>query len=127
MSSAPEALRREFGGDIIDPDGSAYESARRSVLATGSPAWVLRPASVGDVQAAVRFAVWAELPLSVRGGGHSFSGFGTNDDGVVIDLTRLADVDVVDPERRLVRIGGGAPPGPGAAALPPPRPAVSPR
>jgi FAD/FMN-containing dehydrogenase len=108
MTSAPAALRRDFGGDIIGPDGPDYESARRSVLATGSPAWVLRPASVADVQAGVRFAGWAGLPLSVRGGGHSFSGFGTNDGGVVIDLGRLADVEIVDPDRRLVRIGGGA-------------------
>jgi hypothetical protein len=108
MSSAPEALRRDFGGDIIGPDGSEYDTARRSVLATGSPAWVLRPATVGDVQAAVRFAVSAGLALSVRGGGHSFAGFGTNDDGVVIDLRRLADVEVVDDERHVVRIGGGA-------------------
>jgi FAD/FMN-containing dehydrogenase len=108
MSSAPDALRRDFGGDIIGPDGSEYETARRSVLATGSPAWVLRPAAVGDVQAAVRFAVTAGLALSVRGGGHSFAGFGTNDDGVVIDLRRLADVEILDAERGLVRIGGGA-------------------
>lgn len=108
MSSAQEALRREFGGDVIGPDGPEYESARRSVLATGSPEWVLRPGSVEDVQAAVRFAVWSGLSLSVRGGGHSFSGFGTNDGGVVIDLGRLAGVEVTDGEHRLVRIGGGA-------------------
>ncbi len=69
---------------------------------------MLRPASVEDVQAGVRFAAGAGLALSVRGGGHSFAGFGTNDDGVVIDLSRLASTEVVDKERHLVRIGGGS-------------------
>src|SRR6266496_994009 len=56
MSSALETLRRDFGGDIIEPGGAEYESARRSVLTSGSPAYVLRPRSVGDVRAGVRFA-----------------------------------------------------------------------
>src|SRR5205807_226805 len=88
MSSALETLRRDFGGDIIEPGGAEYESASRSVLASGNPACVLRPQSVGDVQAGVRFAANARLLLSVRGGGHCFAGFGTNDGGVVIDLSQ---------------------------------------
>ena len=119
MSSALETLRRDFGGDIIEPGGAEYESARRSVLASGSPAHVLRPKSVGDVRAGVRFASSAGLLLSVRGGGHSFAGFGTNDGGVVIDLSRLANVEIIDKERHLVRIGGGATWGQVAAALAP--------
>jgi FAD/FMN-containing dehydrogenase len=117
MSSAVEILRRTFAGDIIEPGGAGYESASRSVLASGSPAYVLRPKSVGDVQAGVRFAAGEGLVLSVRGGGHGFPGFGTNDGGVVIDLSKLADVEVVDSERHLVRIGGGATWGQVAAAL----------
>ena len=119
MNSALETLRREFGGDIVEPGGEGYESARRSVLVSGSPACVLRPTSVADVQAAVRFAVAAGLLLSVRGGGHGFPGFGTNDGGVVIDLSRLASVQIVDKERHLVRIGGGATWGQVAAVLAP--------
>jgi FAD/FMN-containing dehydrogenase len=55
----------------------------------------------------------------VRGGGHGFPGFGTNDGGVVIDLSKLADVEIIDKERHLVRIGGGATWGQVAAALTP--------
>jgi FAD/FMN-containing dehydrogenase len=108
MSSVRGALRRDFGGDIIEPGAADYESARSSVLASGTPAYVLRPASVEDVQAAVRFAAGAGRVLSVRGGGHSFAGFGTNDDGIVIDLSSLASTEVIDKERHLVRIGGGS-------------------
>jgi FAD/FMN-containing dehydrogenase len=119
MSTALEDLRRDFGGDIIEPGGAEYESASRSVLVMGSPAAVLRPKTVEDVQAAVEFAAGAGLALSVRGGGHSFPGFGTNDGGVVIDLGKLATVEVIDAERHLVRIGGGATWGEVAAALAP--------
>jgi FAD/FMN-containing dehydrogenase len=117
MSSALETLRLDFGGDIIEPGAAQYESARRSVLAAGSPAYVLQPASAEDVQTAVRFTAATGLVLSVRGGGHSFSGFGTNDGGVVIDLSRLATVEVIDKDRHLVRIGGGATWGQVTAAL----------
>ena len=119
MSSALETLRRDFGGGIIEPGGAEYESASRSLLASGKPAHVLRPRSVEDVQAGVRFAARAGLLLSVRGGGHGFPGFGTNDGGVVIDLSNLANVEIIDKERHLVRIGGGAIWGQVAAALAP--------
>jgi FAD/FMN-containing dehydrogenase len=119
MNAALENLRRDFGGDIIEPGGAEYESAGRTVLASGSPAYVLRPKDVEDVRAGVGFAAGAGLSLSVRGGGHSFAGFGTNDGGVVLDLRMLADVEVVDRERHRVRIGGGATWGEVADALAP--------
>jgi len=119
MSSALETLRRDFGGGIIEPGSAEYESASRSLLASGNPAHVLRPQSAGDVQAGVRFAARSGILLSVRGGGHGFPGFGTNDGGVVIDLSKLANVEIIDKERHLVRIGGGATWGQVAAALTP--------
>ncbi|MFC5180414.1 FAD-binding oxidoreductase [Actinomadura harenae] len=119
MTSALENLRRDFGGDIIEPGGEEYASAARTVLAAGSPAFVLRPENVDDVRAGIRFAVEAELSLSVRGGGHAFAGFGTNDGGVVLDLARLKGVELVDEDRHIVRIGGGTTWGEVASALTP--------
>ncbi|GAA2079517.1 FAD-binding oxidoreductase [Pseudolysinimonas kribbensis] len=119
MNSHLDTLAGDFLGEIIEPDAPAYESARRTVLTSGSPAYVLRPANVADVQAAVRFATQAALPLSVRGGGHSFAGFGTNEGGVVIELGGLAEVRLLDRERNIVRIGGGATWGQVAAHLAP--------
>ncbi|MCK2215398.1 FAD-binding oxidoreductase [Actinomadura sp. ATCC 31491] len=112
-------LRRDFGGDLVTPGDADYAAAARTMLVSGEPALVLRPKSVEDVRAAVRFAAGTGLALSVRGGGHAFAGFGTNDGGIVIDLANLADVEVVDPDRHLVRIGGGATWGQVAAALAP--------
>ena len=125
MNSALETLRPHFRGDIVEPGAAEYESASRTLCASGSPALVLRPQWVGDVQAAVRFAVRARLVLSVRGGGHSFPGFGSNDGGVVIDLSNLANVETIDEHQHLVRIGGGATWGQVAAALGPHSVAIS--
>jgi FAD/FMN-containing dehydrogenase len=108
MSTELDTLRRDFDGDIIQAGDADYESASRTVLAAGSPVHVLRPATIRDVQAGVRFAAATGLPLAVRGGGHGLTGFGTNDGGMVIDLGRLAEVEVIDKARHLVRIGGGA-------------------
>jgi FAD/FMN-containing dehydrogenase len=119
MNSAGEILRRGFGGDIVEPGAAQYPAVSGSLLARGDPALVLRPAETRDVQAAVKFAAQSGLELAVRGGGHGFAGFGTNHGGVVIDLSPLAAVEVVDSERGLVRIGGGATWGQVAAALAP--------
>lgn len=108
MTLTGQMLRGGFDGDIIEPGDAEYELVSSVKLAAGNPAYVLRPESVDGVRAAVRFATDAGFALAVRGGGHSFAGFGTNDGGVVIDLSRLADIEILDREHSLVRVGGGA-------------------
>jgi hypothetical protein len=49
-----------------------------------------------------------DLPLGTRSGGHGFSGRSTNDGGIVIDVGALNSIEVLDEEKRLVRIGPGA-------------------
>jgi FAD/FMN-containing dehydrogenase len=71
------------------------------------PALVARPADVADVQAALAYARSAGLDVAVRGGGHSGPGFGTVDDGVVIDLSGMRGVRPMPTEGR-VRVEGGA-------------------
>jgi len=114
-----ETLSREFSGDIIEPGHPGYAAKSGALLAPGAPAVILRPSSVGGVQAAVKYAAASGLALSVRGGGHSFAGFGTNDGGIVIDLGRLDGVEVVEGGWHVVRIGGGATWGRVAEALAP--------
>jgi len=125
MTSALELLNQGFGGEIIEPGHPEYADASRAVFAAGTPLCLLRPRSVDDVRAAVRFTASAGFALSVRGGGHGFPGFATNDGGVVLDLRHLAGVEIVDLDRRLVRIGGGATWGQVATALSEHRLAIS--
>lgn len=71
------------------------------------PAVIARPASAEQVAQLVILARTAGLALSIRGGGHSFPGFSTCDNGLVIDLSHLNRV-AVDPAARVADVGGGA-------------------
>jgi FAD/FMN-containing dehydrogenase len=105
----PDELRRHFSGEIIEPDSVDYDDARRvwNAVFDRRPALIVRPASVEDVVAAVRFGRDHQLEIAVRGGGHSALGHSTSEGGLVIDLRRLNAV-TVDPHRRRARTGGGA-------------------
>jgi hypothetical protein len=101
-------LDASFAGDLVGPDHAAYDE-RRAVW-NGSidrhPSLIARCTRASDVSAAVTFARRAELPLAVRGGGHSFPGQSVCDDGIVIDLGEMKGIDV-DPEARTARVGAG--------------------
>ncbi|MEM7686399.1 MAG: FAD-binding oxidoreductase, partial [Pseudomonadota bacterium] len=48
----------------------------------------------------------AGLPVSIRGGGHNIAGSAVGDGTVMIDLSAMQSV-VIDPGRRVARVGGG--------------------
>lgn len=104
-----DQLRRSFAGEIVTPDGTGYDDARRvwNAVFDRRPALIVRPSGVDDAVAAIRFGRDRGLEIAVRGGGHSAVGHSTSDGGLVIDLGRLNKVSV-DPARRLARTGGGA-------------------
>ena len=106
---AIDELRAQARGGVISSEDEAYEDARKvyNAMIDRSPAVIVRAANAGDVIAAVNFARENGLDLAVRGGGHSVPGFGTVDDGVVIDLSGMRSVRV-DPTTSTARVEGGA-------------------
>ncbi|BCJ28114.1 FAD-binding oxidoreductase [Actinocatenispora sera] len=104
-------------GEIVGPGDPAYEEVRRTFVHRGRPALIVRCRSAADVAAALDHARTHGLAVAVRGGGHHAAGFGTNDGGLVVDLSGLDAVELLDRDRRLVRIGGGATWGPVSKAL----------
>jgi FAD/FMN-containing dehydrogenase len=95
-------------GELIAPGDEGYDEARsvHNGMIDRRPAAIARCANVADVIATVNFAREEGLDLSVRGGGHSVPGFGTNDGGVVCDLSAMRGIRV-DPRRKTVRAEGG--------------------
>jgi FAD/FMN-containing dehydrogenase len=104
-----DQLRAQVRGDVVEPADEGYEQARRvyNAMIDRRPAMIVRCANAGDVVAAVNFARENRLDLAVRGGEHSVPGFGTCDDGLVVDLSRMRGVRV-DPRNRSARAEGGA-------------------
>jgi FAD binding domain/Berberine and berberine like len=104
-----EQLSASLRGDLIGPADRGYDEARRvyNGMIDRRPAAIIRAADAADVIAGVNLAREEGLDVSVRGGGHSVPGFGTNDGGIVIDLSAMRGIRV-DPERRTARAEGGA-------------------
>ncbi|HKF38185.1 MAG TPA: FAD-dependent oxidoreductase, partial [Ktedonobacteraceae bacterium] len=93
-------FKAHLHGELIVPGDDTYDSARRvwNGVIDKYPAAIVRCADVSAVVSAVQFARCQELEVAVRGGGHSYSGNGTCDGGLVIDLSRMKRVQV-DPEQ----------------------------
>jgi FAD/FMN-containing dehydrogenase len=104
-----EQLRKRFAGGLVTPADPDYDQARRVWNATADrrPGLVARCATDEDVVSGLRFARDLGLPVAVRGGGHSYPGFSTCDEGVVIDLGPMRQV-MVDPDRRIATVQAGA-------------------
>jgi FAD/FMN-containing dehydrogenase len=97
-----------FSGELIARSDAAFAEARKiyNAFIDKNPAFVARVANPDDVAMAIAFARRHGLPLAVRGGAHNGAGLGSCDDGIVIDLSRLKDIEV-DPEKRIATVGGG--------------------
>jgi FAD/FMN-containing dehydrogenase len=97
-----------FKGTLIGPEDSGYDEARRvyNAMIDRHPALIAKCADSDDVAKVVSFARDQGVLLAVRGGGHNGGGLGTCDDGVVLDLSGLKEIEV-DPEARTARVGGG--------------------
>jgi FAD/FMN-containing dehydrogenase len=102
-------LRDSLAGDMLAPGDPYYERARLcfNLLIDRRPAAIARCVDPGDVATALEFGQAQGLEIAVRGGGHNPAGHCAVDDGLVIDLSRMRNVEV-DPEARIARSQGGA-------------------
>src|SRR5436305_705576 len=104
-----EPLRGRVRGHVLTAGDEGYDQARavHNGMFDKRPLAVLRAEQVADVIAGVNFARDNGLDLSIRDGGHSAPGFGTNDGGLVIDMSPMHTVHV-DPGNKTARADAGA-------------------
>ncbi|MFD4526469.1 FAD-binding oxidoreductase [Streptomyces sp. NPDC058470] len=107
--AALAAFRADLAGEVLAPDDPGYDEARslHNGMIDRRPAVIAQCASEADVVRSVRFGRELDLPIAVRGGGHSVSGMALNDGGLVVDLRPMHDV-TVHPGSQAVRVQGGA-------------------
>jgi FAD/FMN-containing dehydrogenase len=102
------SLRSNVRGELVVAGDARYDEARRvwNGNVDRRPALIVRCMGAADVQQAVNFARSLGLLVSIRGGGHSAPGYGTNEGGLVIDLSPMKGIRV-DPDARTVSAQGG--------------------
>ncbi|MGW1785045.1 FAD-binding oxidoreductase [Streptomyces sp. NPDC002143] len=107
--AALTALREDLVGDVFAPQDPGYDEARTvfNAMIDRRPAVIAQCVDESDVVRSVRFARDLDLPIAVRGGGHSVAGMALGDGAVVVDLRHMRAV-TVDPAAEAVRVAGGA-------------------
>jgi hypothetical protein len=106
------SVRQELGsgvrGQVVCPGDYGYDAARAvfNGMIDRHPLAVVRSVDAFDVIRCIEFARRRDVPVSVRGGGHSVAGHAVRDGAVTIDLSGMKAVRV-DPESRTVRAEPG--------------------
>jgi FAD/FMN-containing dehydrogenase len=101
------ALQSAIGGEVVLPDSTAYEVARKPAFAQYAsirPAAIVRCSGPADVVEAVARVRDVGLAIAARSGGHCFAGRSTTR-GLVIDLSPLSSVEL---QGTVATIGAGA-------------------
>lgn len=103
------ALRSRVGTRLLLPADAGYarmSQAYNRLFDGRRPAGVVRCAGLDDVRASVDFGVSSGLRVAARSGGHSYPGYSTPEDGLVIDLRDMAGIRL--DRRGVAEIGAGA-------------------
>lgn len=108
-NSILQALRENIRGAVLAEGDASYDDARRiwNARFDRRPAAIARCTGARDVMSAVKIARTNDLLVSVRSGGHDYSGRSVCDGGLVIDVSGMKEVDV-DPSAKTVTVEPGA-------------------
>jgi FAD/FMN-containing dehydrogenase len=103
-----DQLAGNMRGRFLRDWSPLFDDARRvwNLAYDRRPLAMARCADVDDVRRCVEFARRHSVPVAIRGGGHSYAGFGVADGALQIDLSAF-NATTVDPNRRVASVGGG--------------------
>lgn len=103
-----QSLAGRLSGQLLTPDSSGYALARRSynpLYDARRPAAVALVKRTEDVQACVTAAAASHTPIAARSGGHSYAGYSTPDNALVVDLSGMSGVQVRSDGTAVVAAG----------------------
>ncbi len=103
-----DEFKTHFQGEVLLPDDAGYDEVRQiwNAMIDRKPALIARCTSTEDVIRAIQFGRTQNLLISIRGGGHNIAGNAVCDDGLMIDLSLMKDVQV-DLTTRTASVGPG--------------------
>jgi hypothetical protein len=106
--AAIRGLSSGVRGQLIRPEDDGYDTTRAvfNGMVDRRPALIVRCLGVADVVRGVEFARSHDLPLSIRGGGHSVAGKAVCDGGLMLDLSPMKGIRV-DPSGRTAEAQAG--------------------
>jgi FAD/FMN-containing dehydrogenase len=101
-------LAQSMHGRFLRDGSSGYDDARKvwNLAYDRHPLAMARCLDIDDVRRCVEFARRNSVPVAIRGGGHSYAGFGAADGALQVDLSAFTTVRV-DQGRRVASLGGG--------------------
>src|SRR5215217_1941015 len=99
--AAIQVLSSKVRGQLIRPENDGYDEAR-TVFYGGFdryPAAIVQAEDATDVSRVVALARESNLELAVKSGGHSLAAHGVSEGGIVLDLSKMKNLEI-DVERR---------------------------
>jgi FAD/FMN-containing dehydrogenase len=109
VDTAISELRARVACRVVTPAEPDYEALRQIVYGgiEGHPAAIVRVHDATDVSRTILVAQETGVPLAIRSGGHSGAGHSTVDDGIVLDVREMNELEI-DPVTRTMWAEAGA-------------------
>ncbi len=98
-------LAQRMHGRFLLEESPGYDEARKvwNLAYDRHPLAMARCSDIDDVRRCEKFARRHSVPDCIRGGGHSFAGFGVSDGALQVDLGAFTTV-TVDQDRRVASV-----------------------
>ncbi len=109
FDSLMQLLSNKPDVDLITPSDSRYPVARLiyNRMHDYYPGLIVRTLNIDHLRVVIQFAFENDIVLAIRGGGHHIGGFGTCNDGIVIDFSPFKEIRI-DAEKNIASVSPGA-------------------
>lgn len=102
------SLQARLAGRLTLPTDPGYRVAKQAynpLFDDRAPLAVARCTTPAEVQASLELARTSQIPVAARSGGHSYAGYSTPNNGLIIDVGAMNTVEVRDDGTAVVGAG----------------------